>query len=86
VNQDSRTAERYQRTRQVLQKLECRLDAVREALSRQHTSALPAFVDAVHEQLSLEHRQWLDDSESRSQGLAALEKALAQQDKSEATG
>ncbi len=83
VNQDTRTAERYQRTRIVLQKLESRLDAVRQAMIRQHNNALPAFVDAVHEQLSLEHRQWLEESESRSQGLAALEKALAQQDKTD---
>jgi hypothetical protein len=77
TNQDRRNAERYARTSEALERIESRLDDVREAVAAGSHEALRRFVKAVHEQLSLEHRQWLEGAEAISEDLAALEEALA---------
>jgi hypothetical protein len=77
VNQDTRNAERYARTRETLEQLASRRDDVRRAVGAGTAEALPQFVAAIHEQLSLEHRQWLEGADARTQGLAVLEETLA---------
>lgn len=77
VNQDRRNMERYRRTREALEGLSARLDAVRQAAVQGEREPLEKFVAAVNEQLSLEHRQWLETSESTAASLAKLEDALA---------
>ncbi len=87
VNQDTRNAERYGRTRETLEQLASRYDDVRRAVAAGVAEALPRFVAAVHEQLSLEHRQWLEGADARTLGLVALEEALSRaRDKAGAQG
>ncbi len=87
VNQDTRNAERYARTRDTLEQLASRFDDVRRAVAAGAAEALPQFVATVHEQLSLEHRQWLEGADARTQGLAALEETLSRaRDKADAQG
>jgi len=76
VNQDSRNAERYARTRESLENIEARLHEVREAVAGGSQEAFDRFVEAIHEQLSLENRQWLSGAEARSAGITALEQSL----------
>lgn len=78
VNQDRRNAERYGRTREILERIESRLQDIRQAVAAGSNEALARFVDAVHEQLSLEHRQWLSGTEAISAGLATLEASLTE--------
>jgi len=76
VNQDSRNAERYERTRSVLTKLSAKLDSVRTAVLRGKTAVMMSYVEAVHEQLSLEHRQWLEAGDERLSSIGRLEQQL----------
>jgi hypothetical protein len=76
VNQDSRNAERYERTRAVLAKLSGKLDKVRQKILTGNKDILRSFVSAVHGQLSLEHRQWLKASDERLSAVGALDQQL----------
>ncbi len=77
MTQDSRNAERYDRTLEALRGLVgTRLDDVRAAVAGGDHAPLVEFVSAVNEQLSLEHRQWLESGEATKEGLAKLDAAL----------
>jgi hypothetical protein len=80
--QHRRNAERYARTRELLDQLYAMLDTVRTATASGDLTALHNYVDAVHDQLSLEHRQWLDELGATSAAVARLQTVLEQyQDK-----
>ncbi|HYE94835.1 MAG TPA: hypothetical protein VD962_01400 [Rubricoccaceae bacterium] len=74
--QHRRNAERYERTRETLDELYGRLDAVRAATASGDLRVMREFAAAVHEQLSLEHRQWLEDTREASPALNRLEELL----------
>jgi hypothetical protein len=76
LNQSRRNAERYGRTRKMLDGLYGRLQEVREAVSKAGAKPLGEFVDAVHDQLSLEHRQWLDELAEARGAVARLDSTL----------
>ncbi|MFQ5603836.1 MAG: hypothetical protein ACE5HS_11255 [bacterium] len=76
LNQDSRNAERYQRTASVLRHLRGRLDDVRTQVAQGNLDTLANFVEAVHEQLSLEHRQWLENQAQAGTAIGHFEKQL----------
>jgi len=77
MTQDSRNAERYDRTLEALRDIVgTRLDDVRAAVAGGDHAPLVEFVSAVNEQLSLEHRQWLESAEATKEGLAKLDAAL----------
>lgn len=73
IDQNQRNAERYERTRTVLNRLIGKLDQIREDISNGNYDLLPNFVKAVHEVLSVEHRQWLTNLEDRQTAVNQLE-------------
>lgn len=76
--QDRRNAERYARTRELLDQLYALLDQVRNGVAAGELAVLHSFVDSVHDQLSLEHRQWLEDLGATSSAVARLQAVLEQ--------
>lgn len=76
INQYGRNAERYDRTRAILNKLAGDLDKVRMAIVRGNMEIFQKFVSAVHEQISLEHRQWLSARDERVSIIGQFEKQL----------
>ncbi len=77
ISQDSRNAERYERTREALQGLAARLDEVRAAVAEGNHVALREYVAAVHDHMSVEHRQWLSAAESTRAALGRLDAVLS---------
>ena len=78
TSQDRRNAERYARTRELLDQLYALLDRVRVGIAAGELAALHNFVDSVHDQLSLEHRQWLEELGATSSAVARLQAVLEQ--------
>lgn len=74
--QHRRNAERYERTRNVLDQLYGMLDSVRSATAAGDLAVMREFVASVHEQLSLEHRQWLEEIGAASEAVNRLEQLL----------
>jgi hypothetical protein len=78
TSQDRRNAERYGRTRELLDQLYAMLDKVRAGTAAGDLEVMHSYVDSVHDQLSLEHRQWLDELGATSQAVARLQTVLEQ--------
>jgi hypothetical protein len=78
TSQDRRNAERYARTRELLDQLYALLDRVRAGTAAGELAALHNFVDSVQDQLSLEHRQWLEELGATSSAVARLQAVLEQ--------
>lgn len=76
TTQSRRNAERYDRTRRILDHLYAKLDEVRAATARGELEILQEYVAAVHEQLSVEHRQWLEEIGAAGEAVQRLEELL----------
>ena len=76
INQDARSAERYQRSSSTLTRLSSKLDDVRKQILSGDEEILNEFVEAVHEQLSLEHRQWIESISKAGTAIGKFEKHL----------
>ncbi|NIQ59764.1 MAG: hypothetical protein GWN71_42500, partial [Gammaproteobacteria bacterium] len=77
TTQSRRNAERYERTRKILDRLYAKLDEVRSGTAQGELAIMHEFVAAVHEQLSVEHREWLDEMGSAGEAVRRLEDLLA---------
>lgn len=73
IDQNQRNAERYERTRTVLNRLFGKLDQIRDGICAGNYDLFPNYVKAVHEVLSVEHRQWLTNLENRQTAINELE-------------
>ncbi len=73
IDQNQRNAERYERTRTVLNRLKGKLDEIREGIVDGNLELYNSFVKAVHEVLSVEHRQWLTNLEDKQTAINQLE-------------
>lgn len=76
MTQDSRNAERYDRTHGGLVELSKVLDRVRDSGAEGKSQAVVEFGSAVNSLLSAEHRQWLDETEATAALLRKIESSI----------